>query len=233
MIAQIKSLIEKQDTNEIIRDQIAAILTIEIANQEYLAKTANKDQSNFSADVYIERSRAWQVMTSEDDGEETGDFISGLINVCFDNDVFDNKNSNNIERQRAIGTFFIDCYGHKNKTEDRDGNTIEGDELSSKESDRIARLARNIIMSGPYTYLGFVQHGGLVARRYINKREKFLPTIDNKAYENVIGTRLTLQVEYDELSYQATGENLELLINTCEIGEDGLVSMIQEFDLTE
>lgn len=219
MSAKITTLIDKQDSNEIIRDQIGAILAIEIANQRVLATTEGKNPDDYSFDIYSEKSKPFESLEMP------------MVNVFFDNDRFDNKNSNFVERQRATGTFYIDCYGKKDSTD-----TGSGDELSSKEADRIARLARNIIMAGEYTYLvlGSRELGtlGIVASRCIVRREKFQPDIRNEAYENIIACRLTLEVEYDEYSPQVEMEDFETLINTCERSSDGKIFFVTEKDMT-
>lgn len=221
MSAIITELIDKQDTNEIVRDQIAAILAVEVVNQRTLAITAGKDPDDHSFSVYIERSKPWE-------GSEMP-----LVNVLFDNDRFDNKNSNQIDRQRATGTFHIDCYAKKTTTDDN-----EGDELSSKEADRIARLVRNILMANEYAYLalGYRELGvgnNLVTKRYVMRREKFQPDIRNEAYENIIACRLTIEVEYDEFSPQTEMEDFELLINSCQRSDDDKVLFVTEHDMTE
>jgi hypothetical protein len=229
MIAKIDSLIDKQDTNEIIRDQIAAILAIENANQVDRAKASGKNIEDFDFDVYIERSRPWEVLTSSD-GDPIG--MMPLVNVVYDGDSFNGKNSNQTERQRATGIFYIDCYAHKNKTK-----LMAGDRATSLEADRIARLVRNIIMSAHYETLGlgwqnFGQGLNLVYSRMITKREKFVPQIDNKSFENVIGSRITLEVEYDEYAPQYTPTDLDLLVFKCNITENGLIYFEANFDMT-
>lgn len=218
MSALITTLIEKQDTNEIIRDQLAAILAIEVANQRTLAIADSQDPDNYSFSIHIERSKPWE-------SEEMP-----LVNVLFDNDRFDNKNSNVVERQRATGTFYIDCYAKKDTTDDS-----SGDELSSREADRIARLARNIIMAGPYTYLAFgiLELGAgnnIVTSRRVMRREKFQPDIRIEGYENIIACRLTIEVEYDEFSPQVELPDFELLINSCQ-RDDGKVFFTTEDDM--
>ena len=51
----LQALIDKQDSFEIVRDQIAGILVAEIANQKVLAVAASKDPLDFDLDVFIER----------------------------------------------------------------------------------------------------------------------------------------------------------------------------------
>jgi hypothetical protein len=221
MIAKITTIIDKQDTCEIIRDQIAAILAIEITNQEVLAIAVGKNPADFLFSVFSDCSNPWE-------SEEMP-----LVNVHFNNDRFDNKNSNMIDRQRATGTFYIDCYANK-KTTDADS----GDELSSKDADRIARLVRNILMAQEYTYLalGYRELGNgnnLVTRRYITKREKIGIDIRQEGYENIVACRITLEVDYDELSPQVVMENLETLILSCTQEDSGKVNFNAEYNLKE
>ena len=91
--AKIITLIDKQDNNEIVRDQIAAILAIEEAKQETLAIDAGKEPNDFGFAVFIEKSKPFEILTDNTDGKASGDLKKGLINVLFDNDLFDNKNS--------------------------------------------------------------------------------------------------------------------------------------------
>jgi hypothetical protein len=224
---KINTLIEKQDTNEIVRDQIAAIITVELARQRALAAAASKSQVPYTIDVYAERLRPWELL-SDEDGDEASEMP--LVNISFDNDTFDNKGSDTVGNQKAKGIFYIDCYGHKNSYINSKGVKIHGDSLTSRESDRVAALIRNIIMAGEWTYLGLQ---GSVFRRYILRREKFIPSDrEGRFFETVVSTRMTLEVEYKEYSPQNPGVDLELLINTCEIEETGLV-INQKFDYTE
>jgi hypothetical protein len=231
MIARIETLIDKQDNFEIIRDQIAAILAIEVSNQVELAKIAGKNIEDYDFDVYVERSRPWDVNTNAE-GNQCG--ALPLVNVLFDNDNFSGNNSNKTERQRAVGTFYIDCYGAKNKNA-----KMSGDEASSKESDRIGRLVRNIIMSAKYNslalgYAEFGQGNNIVFSRQIMKREKFLPDINNKNFENVVGTRLTLEVQYDEYAPQYEPTELDLLYVKClKDSVTGQIYFEGNYDMTE
>lgn len=228
MAAEILTLIDKQDNNEIIRDQIGAILAIEIASQKALAVTAGKtDPDEWFFDVTIESTKPLEVL-SDPDGTESGEIKKGLANVFFESDTFDNPGSNVIETQNVNGNFIIDCYAHKNSTFDStdDDSIIDnGDELASREADRIARLVRNILMSGVYTYLKLGRDAALqiVQKRYIIKREKFAPEQQNPALENVVGCRLSMRVDYIEFSPQTTLETLDTLITQCTRTSDGKI----------
>lgn len=229
MAARIENLIDKKDNNELIRDQIAAILAIEKENQKTLAQGAGQNPDLYDFKVTIERARPW-FSESNSDGTENGELKNGLVNVYFDSDNFDNPGSNIIETQNAKGNFILDCYGFKNSK--RNGNSITeyGDEYSSYEVDRVSRLVRNIIMSATYSYLllgrtAFPDNINLqiVQKRYIIRREKFFPQQNGENSENIIGERLTLRVDYIENSPQENLEVLETLITQCSRGEDGEV----------
>jgi hypothetical protein len=220
-MAEITTLIDKQDNNEIVRDQIAAILSIEKTNQIQLATDAGKPNPLlWDFDVFIERAKPWESL-SKSDGSEDGELKNGLVNVYFESDNFDSPGSDNIQTQKVRGTFFIDCYGQKSAV-DTAGVISAGDELSSYEVDRIARLVRNILMAGQYTYLGF-DRGQIVTKRFIIRREKFFPDQRQDGFENVIGERLTLNVEYIETSPQAVLEILNTLITQCTRSSDGKI----------
>lgn len=228
MAANISVLIDKQDNNEIIRDQLGAILAIEIANQRALAVLDGKtDPDEWFFDVTIESVKPLEVL-SDADGVESGEIKKGLVNVFFESDNFDNPGSNVIQTQNVKGTFIFDCYAHKNGTIDNNNDDeiiANGDELASREADRIARFVRNIIMSAAYTYLKLGSDTGanIVQKRYIIRREKFAPEQQNPALENVVGCRLTLRVDYVEFSPQNVLETLETLITECTRDSDGKI----------
>ena len=203
MAALITTLIDKQDSNEIVRNAVAAILALEEANQRALAIAASKDPDLWEFNVFLERSNPWE------------DSEMPLVNVMFSNDTMDNKGSNQVSERCAKGQFFVDCYGSVLAS-----SAEHGDVLSSKDSDRVARLVRNILMSDVYTYLGL---RSIVQSRLVSRREKFQPDIRNEAYKNVVGTRLTLDVQYTELGPQAVYQNIEQIFTQVTLSDSGQV----------
>jgi hypothetical protein len=199
MPAQILELITKQDNFEIIRDQIAAILTVELANQKTLSGGVPQPL------VFIERSNPWGQFI------EAADVMPSLINVWFDSETFDESTSNVVERQTTAGIFNIDCYGAAVSLDD--GNPAGGhqpaDLAAALEAQRTGRLARNILMAGVYTYLGL---RGLVGKRFPQSLSMFQPQLDNRAVQRVVGARLALQVHFNEFSPQYVGVELETLM---------------------
>jgi hypothetical protein len=182
------------DNVEIIRDQIAGILKVELANQAVLT-------GNPQPRVFLERSNPW------------GMFLEGrateppLINVWFDTLTYDGAASNIVERQKAEATYNIDCYGYGISAEDSAGH-LPGDQTASLECQRTLRLVRRILMSAHYTYLAL---RGLVWKRWPQNVSVFQPQVDNRAVQNVVAGRFALSVQFNELSPQITGGPLETL----------------------
>jgi len=198
MPAQILELITKTDNVEIIRDQIAAILTVELANQAVLSGGQPMPR------VFIERSNPWgQFLTP------TPSITQPVINVWWDSSTFDAPTSNVVERQKSETVYNIDCYGCAVSQDDGAGGHLPADEEAARAAQRAVRLARNILMAGPYTYLGL---RGLVWKRFPQTINLFQPQIDNKAAQRIVAARLALMVHFNEFSPQVATETLETLM---------------------
>lgn len=208
MPAEILQLIDKRDNVEIVRDQIAAILALELAHQTTLG-------AELMPRVFVERANPW------------GEFIDAvrdqppIINVWFDNANYDGAASNIVERQKAEAVFNIDCYGCGVSFDD--GNSTGGhtpaDIAAALEAQRAARLARNILMAGPYTYLGL---RGVVWKRWPQALTMFQPQIDNRATPRIVAGRLAFAVQFNEFSPQYEGEEIEAIsieVMRAETGE--------------
>ena len=65
MSANIQTLITKSDNFELIRDEIAAILAVEIANQKALATIAEADTTLYDFDLFTERSDPWNLFFND------------------------------------------------------------------------------------------------------------------------------------------------------------------------
>ncbi len=98
----ISTLIDKQDSFEIIRDQIAAILAIEVASQMQLATDGGENPDDWKLRIYTERSNPWEQLLNEQSDQ------SPIVNVWYDNSNFDPSGSNIVERQKTEGVFNID-----------------------------------------------------------------------------------------------------------------------------
>lgn len=209
----IPALIDKTDTFEAVRNQIAQILANESANQVALAITAGKpDPNDWKLRVFIERNNPWEQY------ENSPVDTSPIVNVWFDNSSFDPNSSNVMERQKCDGVFNIDCYGYAESESDGTGHK-PGDRESAYEVQRCIRLVRNILMSSVYTYLDL---RGTVWSRSIRSVKVFQPSIDNRQIQQVTGARISFAVAFNEHSPQGDESNLlELVSVDVKRAEDG------------
>jgi len=206
-------LIDKTDTFEAVRNQIAQILANESANQVALATTAGKpDPNDWKLRVFMERNNPWE----QYDNSPTD--VSPIVNVWFDGSSFDPSSSNVMERQKSEGVFNIDCYGYAESESDGAGHK-PGDRESAFELQRCIRLVRNILMSSIYTYLDL---RGTVWSRSIRSVKVFQPSIDNRQMQQVTGARISFAVVFNETSPQGDESNtLELVSVDVLRAEDG------------
>ena len=208
-------LIDKQDTSEIIRDQIAAILALEVVNQKALATAAGKDPALWDLKVYLERSNPWEQFIGDTPDE------TPIVNVWFDNENFEKKASNIVERQKANGIFNIDVYAIGVTEDDVLSGHKPGDREASFNAQRAIRLVRNILMAAENTYLQLTR--GIAWDRFPQAITIFQPSIDAQQVQQIVGARLALNVSYNEFSPQVKGEIMELLSVDVHRTEDGLI----------
>lgn len=232
-VAQITELIDKVDNVENVGDLIAAILVVELANQQALATTAVKDPALWKARVFRERKNPLDEFTLLDpsDANKVHD-PSPLINVWFDRGDFEKSASNVVERQKCVGRFNIDVYGY-GVAQGKVGGHKPGDLAAGEARDRASRLVRNILMSGQYTYLGSPRKADqFIWSRWLESRTNFVPSIDERAVEKVEAQRLVFAVEFNEFAPQVIGQPLELIAVTVKRKETGEVYLKANYDLT-
>ncbi len=218
----IETLIDKQDTAEIVRDQIAAILAAESAAQVALATTAGKpDPNEWKLRVFIERANPWE----EFPDKTTDD--SPVINVWWGSASLQERASNTVERQKTTGTFNIDCYGYGRSRDNVSGGHSPGDIAAAANVQRAVRLVRNILMAAQYTYLGLRP---TVWRRWIDSIETFQPQQDNQNVQHIVGARITFRVDFNEFSPQVVPEELCYLSVDVLRTEDNQVVIEADYD---
>lgn len=220
----IPTLIDKQDNFEIIRDQIAAILASEITNQMALATAAAKDPLDWKLRIYTERSNPFEGYLNAPVAD-----TSPIINVWFDNSNFEKASSNNIERQTSVSVFNIDCYGYGISSDNIAGGHNPGDKVATFEAHRAARLVRNILMAGEYSYLGL---RGLVGLRWPQAITSFQPQIGDQAIQNVHAVRIAFNVQFNEFAPQVAEETLEYMAIDITRQSDGLIIAEVDIDYT-
>lgn len=231
------TLIDKNDTFELVRDQIGAILALESANQITLAiadgKTAAEADAGWKLRVYLERSNPWEQFLNAD--ATPAPDLSPVINVWFSNADFPKSSSNTIEEQKSEAVMNIDCYGYGQSADDAAGGHIPGDRLAAFEAQRALRLVRNIIMAGPNTYLQMranTNPGAPVWGRWPQSITSFQPELDVRPVGHVVGLRLALRVDFTEFSPQVEPETLELLSVDIHRALDGMLIAEADFDYT-
>ncbi len=198
----IQTLIDKQDTFEIVLDKIAQILADERASQLLLAADAGLDVSLWDFEVYVERSNPWeQFLNAEKD-------VKSIVNVWYESSNVDSRASNSVARQKVDASFNIDICGF-GRSKRTDSGHSAGDEVAAKEAHRTIRLVRNILMSSIYARLDL---RGVVWDRSIQSISVMQPEIDPSSAQKIVGARLSLSVSFSEFSPQYDGEDL------CEIG---------------
>lgn len=214
--ARITQLITGSDNLELVRDQIAAILVVESAQQQVLAENTDENPALWKLRVFLERSNPWEEFETAD-GQPASD-RSPIVNISADLASFDQSTSNVVERQRCTATFNIDCYGYGISAKKSGGGHTPGDEASALEAQRAYRLVRRILMAGAYTYLGFTQQQFLTAgqkqvvlRRWPQSVNFVQPQIGDRPLAHVTAARFALQVDFNETSPQVEGQPLELL----------------------
>lgn len=218
----IDTLIDKQDNFEIIRDRIAVILANEVANQKALATDAGKDASAWDFDVYAERSNPWEQYADE------GAALTPIVNVWFDNSEVDLAASSAVQGQKTTATYNIDIYAAAQSEETSDGHT-PGDYKAALGAHRIARLVRNILMAGAYTYLGFPR-GELVWSRQVQSISVYQPAADSNTVNQIVGARIVFRVVFTEETPQVSPVTLEQLSVAIKRAEDGKILANVEFD---
>jgi hypothetical protein len=218
-------LIDKQDNFEVIRDQIAAILVAEIANQMQLATNAAKNPLDWKMRIFTERTNPWEQWLNLNAQTDK----SPIVNVWYDNSNFDKKASNISERQESTSTFNIDCYGLGVSADNPGGGHFAGDELAAKEVQKAIRLVRNILMASENTYL---QLRGLVWQRWPQSMSTFQPQIDAQQVQQVGAGRITLQVRFNEFAPQYQPETLEYVAIDVKRAEDGEIVLEADYDYT-
>ena len=215
----IQSLIDKQDTFEIVRDAIAAILAAETAAQQVLALAASKDPELWKFRVFLERSNPWESLRSGDDK-------SPIVNVWYEASSYDPSASTISERQATEGLYHIDCYG-RGISKDVVGGHDPGDREAAFVVHRILRLVRNILMAGEYSYLGLRR---TVTGRWPVSVESLQGELNDRHVENIKGARISLRAEFNEFAPQVVGEVIERVFATVRRTEDG--EIVLEADYT-
>lgn len=220
------TLIDKQDGFEIVRDQIASILTVETANQKALATAASKDPALWDLHIYIERTDPFSVWNNPNKTK------APIVNVWYDVTDYEQAGSNTSSCQTAEGIFNVDIYGYGISKDTAEGHT-PGDLAGVNEAQRALKLVRNILMAAENTYLQFNDKPRLVTKRFPSQQQMFQPTKSPEESVHVGNARLKMKVRFLEDAPQVVGGILEKLTTKLKKGPDGLFTYYDgEYDYT-
>lgn len=214
MAEVLPALIDKQDSFEIVRDQIAVILNENQAEQQVLAIAASKDEKLWALRVYIERILPYEAFLAA-----PTDF-SPIVNVWYDSGSFDQGSGDVVSKQAHAATFNIDIYGHEEAKDVVAGGFTPGDEGAARTAQRGLRLCRNVLMAGQNVTL---QLRPLVWQRWPQAITSFQPQLAADAVQRVVGIRLALRVTFNEFAPEITGEVIEEVRVDIHRASDGLL----------
>lgn len=222
-IATLPALIDKQDTFEIVRDQIAGILKANATAQEALATAAGNDPELHTFRVFTERANPFDEWVDAPSSPRRP-----IVNVLYDQQNYDKSGSDILERQKSTATYHIDCYGYAVSQADGAGH-IPGDKAAALAAQRCVRLVRNILMAAENTYL---QLRGTVWQRWPQSVSMFQPAIDGRHVQNVVAARLAFDVTFNESAPQVPTETLEELAIDLIRAETGEIYLEADYDYT-
>lgn len=228
-IQLINTLIDKNDTFEVVRDQIAMLLKTNVAEQMVLAAAALKDPALWDLRIFLERANPFEEFLQDEPAN-----TSPIVNIWYDTQGFDRRKGNVTNRQQSDTTFNIDVYGYGVSASDGTGHKA-GDKVSALEAQRGVRLVRNILMADINTYLqlprGNVEGGGF-AGRWIDNIQSFQPEIDERPVANVRALRISFSTSFNEFSPQQVNAILTSIGLAVYRKETGEIYFTKEIDLT-
>jgi hypothetical protein len=193
---RIQQLIDTPDMVEVVRDQIAAVLSLELQNQYVLANERSLSYAKeYNIPVYVENGRPY---------EASGDKrLLRFVNVLLPKVIVPVTNAR-VGGQKEQAFFFIDCVACGNDT-----GTFRDDKSECFRVWKITRIVRRILMATEYAYLGL---RGVVGSRIITSIEDGTPEksdIDRESAIFYVVVRITLEVQFIERYIDTDGGLME------------------------
>ncbi|MGL4981722.1 MAG: hypothetical protein ACRC4W_02485 [Treponemataceae bacterium] len=204
-------LISEKDNIELIRHRIVEILSFELENQKNLAESAGlSDKDLYNIAIFEEALRPYDYDHQH----------FPLINVLL-NETQEQKGSNAIlGSQNYTANFEIQCYA-KGTSFDEQGEFISDVQQSFTSAWVVARLVRNILMSGQYAFFGMKKK---VLRRRLSGLKAGVPSDLAQAGFSVACVVLSFSVDFfedapevspieiDEFGFKIVDDNGRILV---------------------
>lgn len=192
---------------ELVRDQIAAILEAELANQQALAIADGDDPTPYEISVTTEKSIPWSVAQMP------------LVNVYYDDTQISSKSSM-ASAQQGEHTYIVDCYAAVQTQADATDISSYGDEEAARYVQFMGGLVFRILMATINATLQFPAHAtdgtpiGVIGSRIIRSLQPFRPAFGDKPIEDVMALRCTLVVRHPEFIPSEDGVILDEILAT-------------------
>lgn len=222
----IASLIDKTDNLELVRGAVATILAAETVSQQALATAASEDPRLWTWRVYEERDRPWSAFLAAAQAGTAQLDVPPIVNVSIDSATVDRSASDPVKHQVYDARILVDCYGFGLSEADGGGGHVPGDKRAREEAQRVARLVRNVLMAGDYTYLGL---RGVVSRRMVSTIQAH-SAADPSSGMNVATVQLVLDVRLAETTLQVEAVNIAGIDVDVERLSDGEVLASASWD---
>lgn len=172
------------DNIEVIRDQIAALLFLDLQRQHEIATEAEDPNAcDYDVAVYVENDDPMQYV--DDEAEDSNPFP--CVNVSVDSTGTDGGTAS-VNKQAMTAQVFIDCYATGNTSSTADFGT-----KASLKAWKTARLVRRILRAETNTYLRLRGVVGKVGFKF----EAGEPNQTQSAIRVKL-VRITLSVDYVE-----------------------------------
>lgn len=221
-------LIDKKDSFELIRDNIAEILAEETISQQALAIAAGKNPELWKFKVFVERRDAWEMFYNNE-------IECPIVVIFFEKCKFSGKASASALYMSAVGQFPIYVISAATGEKTSEGQK-KADKSAIFNTQRIVRLVRNILYAQPavnndpeadYQYLNL---RGKVGSRRLSEVEMI--DIDQKKQAIQISmAKMTLEVGYVESAIEKSSEIIEMIELETKINDEN--EMIFQFELEE
>ena len=224
-IALLDALIDKVDSVEIVRDQIAGILVAELANQQSLAPGEGEDPLDFTLDVKIERDMPIEKWLDPETPVDTVDTVP-IVSVWWESSSIDAGSSTVAGGKQVFDVIYnLDVFARGVNRDEAVGYTPHDTDARLR-CHAAVRLVRNILSALPNRRLQLKT----IVQAYPLFENMELGSAINDETESAFSVwncRMRLKVPMIELSPELAASNLIELIR-IDVSDDGGVVLSTE-----